>query len=68
LLIKALTNWVAIWKEFLGKVLIDQEIAKQNLSLKRDVTDLREHLDALDAQLNQSKTAPSPQPSPEDKW
>jgi hypothetical protein len=45
-----------------------EEIAKQNLSLKKDVTDLREHLDALDAQLNQSKTAPSPQPSPKDKW
>ena len=45
-----------------------EEIAKQNLSLKKDVTDLREHLDALDAQLNHSKTAPSPQPSPEDKW
>jgi hypothetical protein len=45
-----------------------EEIAKQNLSLKKDVADLREHLDALDAQLNQSKTAPSPQPSPEDKW
>jgi septal ring factor EnvC (AmiA/AmiB activator) len=44
-----------------------EEIAKQNLSLKKDVADLREHLDALDAQLNQSKTAPSPQPSP-DKW
>jgi hypothetical protein len=44
-----------------------EEIAKQNLSLKKDVADLREHLDALDAQLSQSKTAPSPQPSP-DKW
>jgi hypothetical protein len=45
-----------------------EEIAKQNLSLKKDVADLREHLDALAAQLNQSKTAPSPQPSREDKW
>lgn len=45
-----------------------EEIAKQNLSLKKDVADLREHLDALDAQLNQSKPAPSAQPSPEDKW
>jgi hypothetical protein len=44
-----------------------EEIAKQNLSLKKDVADLREHLDALDAQLNHSKTAPSPQPTP-DKW
>jgi hypothetical protein len=42
--------------------------ATQNLSLKKDVADLREHLDALDAQLNQSKIAPSPQTSPEDKW
>jgi hypothetical protein len=45
-----------------------KEIAKQNLSLKKGVADLREHLDALDAQLNQSKIAPSPQTSPEDKW
>jgi chromosome segregation ATPase len=45
-----------------------EEIAKQNLSLKKDVADLRAHLDALDAQLNQSKPAASPQPSPEDKW
>lgn len=45
-----------------------EEIAKQNLSLKKDVADLRAHLDALDAQLNQPKSAPSVQPSPEDKW
>jgi hypothetical protein len=45
-----------------------EEIAKQNLSLKKDVTELREHLDALDAQLNQPKPAVSAQPSPEDKW
>ena len=45
-----------------------EEIAKQNLSLKKDVADLREHLDAIDTQLNQSKPAASPQPSPEDKW
>jgi hypothetical protein len=44
-----------------------EEIAKQNLSLKKDVADLREHLDAIDTQLNQSKPAASPQPSP-DKW
>src|SRR5260370_16082549 len=44
-----------------------EEIAKQNLSLKKDVADLREHLDALYTQLNQSKTPPSPQPTP-DKW
>jgi hypothetical protein len=45
-----------------------EEIAKQNLSLKKDVADLREHLDAIDTQLNQSKPAASPQTSPEDKW
>jgi hypothetical protein len=45
-----------------------EEIAKQNLSLKKDVADLREHLDALDAQLNQPKPTVSAQPSPEDKW
>ena len=45
-----------------------EEIAKQNLSLKKDVADLREHLDAIDTQLNQSKPAPSAHPSPEDKW
>jgi hypothetical protein len=45
-----------------------EEIAKQNLSLKKDVADLREHLDAIDTQLNQSKSTASPQPSPQDKW
>ena len=45
-----------------------EEIAKQSLSLKKEVTDLREHLDALDAQLNRPKPALSPEPSPEDKW
>ncbi len=44
-----------------------EEIAKQNLSLKKDVADLKEHLDALDTQLIQSKPTASPQPSP-DKW
>lgn len=46
-----------------------EEIAKQNLALKHDVADLREHLDALDTQLHESKPLSSPQPSPpEDKW
>lgn len=45
-----------------------EETAKQSLSLKKDVADLKEHLDALDAQLSQPKPTPSPQPSPEDKW
>lgn len=46
-----------------------QEIAKQNLALKRDVAVLRENLDALDAQLRQRKPAASlPAPSPDDKW
>jgi hypothetical protein len=43
-----------------------EEIAKNNLSLKKDVADLREHLDALDARFNSPKASPSP--SPEDKW
>ncbi len=46
-----------------------EEIAKQNLALKHDVADLRDHLDALDAQLHETKPLSSPQPSPpEDKW
>jgi hypothetical protein len=44
-----------------------QEISKENLALKRDVSALRERLDALDAQSR--KTSPTPRPSPsEDKW
>ena len=43
-----------------------EEVAKENISLKKDVADLREHLDALDAQFKQPKATPSP--SPEDKW
>jgi regulator of replication initiation timing len=46
-----------------------EEIAKENLALKHDLADLREHLDAVDAQLHETKPLPSPQPSPsEDKW
>ncbi len=46
-----------------------QEIAKQNLALKRDVAVLRENLNALDAQLRQRRSpASTPEPSPEDKW
>lgn len=44
-----------------------QEIAKQNLELKRDVATLREQLDSLDAKLHASNP-PTPSPSPEDKW
>ncbi|MBA2270759.1 MAG: hypothetical protein H0W20_09200 [Chthoniobacterales bacterium] len=46
-----------------------QEIAKQNLALKREVAALRDNLNALDAQLRQRKPASSsPAPSPDDKW
>jgi uncharacterized lipoprotein YmbA len=69
---RAFTEQTAALNQKLGElsqaVKQTEEIAKQNLSLKKDVADLREHLDALEAQLNQSKPAPSAQPSPEDKW
>ena len=47
-----------------------QEIAKQNLALKRDLSTLRERLDGRDAQVRERKpTAASPSsPTPEDKW
>ncbi|MBA3962371.1 MAG: hypothetical protein H0X40_10775 [Chthoniobacterales bacterium] len=46
-----------------------QEIAKENVTLKRDVVALRERLDALDARAQDHKSSSSPQPSPsEDKW
>ncbi len=46
-----------------------QEVAKQNLELKRDVSVLRAQLDSLDAKLRAPKPpASSPSPSPEDKW
>ena len=45
-----------------------QEIAKQNLELKRDVANLREQLDSLDAKLREPKPTSSASPSPEDKW
>jgi hypothetical protein len=44
-----------------------QEVAKQNLELKRDVATLREQLNSLDAKLRDAKP-PAPSPSPEDKW
>ncbi len=46
-----------------------QEIAKQNVELKRDVAVLRQQLNALDPQLRDRRPAAiSPSPSPEDKW
>lgn len=46
-----------------------EEIAKQNLALKRDVNALRERLDALNAAVHDRKSPQQPQPSPpEDKW
>lgn len=46
-----------------------QEVAKQNLELKRDVATLRGQLDSLDAKLRERKPpSVSSSPSPEDKW
>ena len=46
-----------------------QEVAKQNLELKRDVATLREQLDSLDTKLRERKApTASSSPSPEDKW
>jgi hypothetical protein len=46
-----------------------QEVAKQNLELKRDLSALREQLDSLDAKFRDSKPPLlSPSPSPDDKW
>lgn len=45
-----------------------QEVAKQNLELKRDVAALRDQLDSVDAKLREAKPTSSPSPSPEDKW
>lgn len=46
-----------------------QQIAKQNVELKRDVAALRQQLSALDTQLRGRKPpASSPSPSPDDKW
>jgi septal ring factor EnvC (AmiA/AmiB activator) len=70
---RAFTEQTAALNQRLGElsqaVTQTQEIAKQNLELKRDVGTLREQLDALDSKLRERKpTAASPSPSPEDKW
>jgi hypothetical protein len=70
---RAFTEQTAALNQRLGElsqaVTQTQEIAKQNLELKRDVGALREQLDALDSKLRERKpTAASPSPSPEDKW
>jgi hypothetical protein len=70
---RAFTEQTAALNQRLGElsqaVTQTQEIAKQNLELKRDVATLREQLDALDSKLRERKpTAASPSPSPEDKW
>ncbi len=46
-----------------------QELAKQNLGLKRDVAALRERLDSLDSQLRERPRTSGERTSPtEDKW
>ena len=46
-----------------------QELAKQNLGLKRDVATLRERLDSIDTQLRDRLRTPSnATPGTEDKW
>ena len=46
-----------------------KEAAQQNLTLKRDVTALREQLDTLEARLRDRKPEkPSPSSSPNDNW
>lgn len=46
-----------------------EEIAKQNVELKRDLTALRQRMDALDTRIQDHKSSASQQPSPsEDKW
>ncbi len=70
---RAFTEQTAALNQKLGElsqaVKQTEEIAKQNLALKHDLADLRQHLDAVDAQLQQTKPLTSPQPSPpEDKW
>jgi len=46
-----------------------EEIAKQNIELKRDLTALRQRLDALDTRTQDYKSSASQQPSlSEDKW
>lgn len=47
-----------------------QELAKQNLTLKREVAGLRERLDAVDSKLREQKpsTTDRPQPRSDDKW
>lgn len=46
-----------------------QELAKQNLTLRRDVAALRDRLDALDTALREKKAAPRDRtPRTEDKW
>ncbi len=70
---RAFTEQTAALNQKLGELsqAVEQteEIAKQNLALKHDLADLREHLETVDAQLHEIKPLPSPQPSPpEDKW
>lgn len=70
---RAFTEQTAALNEHLAElghaVQQTQEVAKQNLELKRDVSALRERLDSLDAKLRDSKPPLfSPSPSPDDKW
>jgi hypothetical protein len=47
-----------------------QDVAKQNLALRRDVAALRERLDSIDTRLRERPRSPADQPPPrtEDKW
>jgi len=71
---RAVTEQAATLNQRLGEMskaaAQTQEVAKEGLTLKRDLAGLRERVDALDSQLRDRKPVAGERPAPrvEDKW
>ena len=70
---RAVTEQTTMLNQRLGELATaaaqTQDLAKQNLALRRDVAALRERLDSMDTQLRERpRSAPDQSPRTEDKW
>ena len=63
----ALNQHLATMSQAVAKT---EEVAEQNVALKKELANVQDRLDSLAGEIHESKSTghPSAQPSPEDKW